>query len=87
MVWYRVAGRRKYSDVPQGINFLPDNISTPQVLGEIGENIPPSKLTFGTYTIAWSTYSPHKSACHTYRIAGNFHGLAILGFSLLKFSQ
>ena len=40
-MWCRVAGRRKYSDIPQGIKLSLDKISPPQVLDEIGENFPP----------------------------------------------
>ena len=32
----------------QGIKFSPDKISPPQVLGEIGENVPPAKITLYT---------------------------------------
>ena len=32
VIWCRVAGSRKYSDLPQGIKFSQDKISPPQVL-------------------------------------------------------
>ena len=42
VIWCRVTGRRKYSDLPQGIKFSPYKISPPQVLDEIGETFPPA---------------------------------------------
>ena len=32
VIWCRIAGSRKYSDLPQGIKFSQDKISPPQVL-------------------------------------------------------
>ena len=45
VIWCHVEGRRKYSDLPQGIKFMPDKNLPPQVLGETGQNFPPAKIT------------------------------------------
>ena len=48
VIWYRVAGSRKYSDLPQGKFFSQDKISPPQVLGK---NFPAAKISHYTVHI------------------------------------